>query len=114
MHLDLTDQVAVVTGGAHRVGRAIALELARRGAHLLIHYGGSAAAATETVREVKSLGVDAHAVQGDLREPSGVEAIFTALREHYGKLNILVNSASNFQARPLLEVTLDDWQETLA
>lgn len=114
MRLDLTDQVAVVTGGAHRVGRAIALELARHGAHLLIHYGGSAAAATETMREIKSLGVDAHAVQGDLRQPEGVEAIFTALREHYGRLNILVNSAANFQQRSLLEVSLGDWQETLA
>ncbi|MBZ0279573.1 MAG: SDR family oxidoreductase [Anaerolineae bacterium] len=113
MRVDLTDQVAVVTGGARRVGKAIALELARRGAHILVHYGGSAQAATETVREIKSLGVDAHAVQGDLSKPEGVEAIFTALREDFGRLNILVNSAANFQQRNLLEVTLADWQETL-
>lgn len=113
MKLDLTDQVAVVTGGAHRVGKAIALELARRGVNILVHYGGSAEAATETVREIKSLGVDAHAAQGDLTKPEGVEAIFTALREHFGRLNILVNSAANFQQRDLLEVTLADWQNTL-
>lgn len=113
MRLDLTDQVAIVTGGARRVGKAIALELARRGVHILVHYGGSAQAATETVREIKSLGVDAYPVQGDLSKPEGVEAIFTALREDFGRLNILVNSAANFQQRNLLEVTLADWQETL-
>src|SRR5512134_2877846 len=99
MRVDLTDQVALVTGSAHRVGRAIALELARRGAHILVHYSTSADKATETVREIKSQGVDAYPVQADLSQPDGVEAAFSALREHYGRLNILVNSAANFQKR---------------
>jgi NAD(P)-dependent dehydrogenase (short-subunit alcohol dehydrogenase family) len=114
MHIDLRDQVALVTGGAHRVGKAIALELARNGVHILVHYGASATAATETVREIKSLGVDAHSVQADLTSADGVKAIFTAIREHFGKLHILVNSAANFQKRDLLEVTLEDWNETMA
>lgn len=114
MRVDLTEQVALVTGGAHRVGKAIALELARRGADILVHYGTSAEAATETVREIKSLGVDAFSVQADLRTQAGVESIFTALQEHFGELHILVNSAANFQQRELLEVSLEDWQETMA
>jgi NAD(P)-dependent dehydrogenase (short-subunit alcohol dehydrogenase family) len=114
MRVDLTEQVALVTGGAHRVGKAIALELARQGAHILVHYGQSAEAATETVREIKSLGVNAYSVQADLRKQEGVEAIFSALREHFGKLHILVNSAANFQQRNLLDVSLSEWQETLA
>ncbi|NWG15831.1 MAG: SDR family oxidoreductase [Chloroflexi bacterium] len=113
MRVDLSGQVALVTGSAHRVGRAIALELARRGVHILVHYGSSAAAATETVREIKSMGVDAFSVQADVSSQTGVETIFTALREHFGRLNILVNSAANFQKRGLLEVTLQDWQETI-
>jgi NAD(P)-dependent dehydrogenase (short-subunit alcohol dehydrogenase family) len=113
MQIKLTDQVALVTGSAHRVGRAIALELARRGAHILVHYHSSAQAATETVRDIKSEGVDAHAVPADISTPQGVEAVFTALREHFGRLNILVNSASNFQKRRLLDVTFQDWQTTL-
>ncbi|MEO8608717.1 MAG: SDR family oxidoreductase [Chloroflexota bacterium] len=112
--MDLTDQVALVTGGAHRIGKAIALELARQGANILVHYGTSADAATETVREIKSLGVTAYPVQADLSQQSGVETIFAALREHFGKLHILVNSAANFQQRGLLEVSLQEWQETLA
>jgi len=114
MRVDLADQVALVTGGAHRIGKAIALELARQGANILIHYGTSAEAATETVREIKSLGVSAYAVQADLSQQSGVETIFAALSEHFGKLHILVNSAANFQQREILEVSLQEWQETLA
>ena len=114
MHIDLTDQVAVVTGSAHRVGRAIALELARRGVHILVHYHSSGdESVRETVQDIKSLGVDAYSVQADLSKPVGVEALFTAVREKYGRLNILVNSASLFQKRDLLDVTLEEWQLTL-
>ncbi len=113
MPVDLTDQVALVTGAAHRVGKAIALELARCGAHVLVHYNSSADAATQTVREIKSLGVDAFAVQADISSPAGVETVFAALSEHFNRLHILVNSASVFQQRNLLEVSFQDWQETL-
>lgn len=113
MRVDLSGQVALVTGSAHRVGKAIALELARRGVNIVVHYGSSAQAATETVREIKSLGVDAISVQADISTQAGVETIFTALREHFNRLHILVNSASNFQKRHLLEVSLEDWQETI-
>lgn len=114
MKIDLRGQVALVTGGAHRVGYAIAMELARCGVNILVHYGSSGAAATETVRDIKSLGVDAFAVQGDLRQREDIESVFAALRAHYGRLNILVNSASNFQQRDLMAVTLDEWNETLS
>lgn len=114
MHIDISDQVAVVTGGAHRVGKAIALELARHGVNILVHFGSSEKEATETVREIKSLGVDAYAVQADISKPEAVETIFSAVREHFGRLDIFVNSASNFQKRDLLSVTLEEWQETMA
>jgi NAD(P)-dependent dehydrogenase (short-subunit alcohol dehydrogenase family) len=113
MHVDLADQVAIVTGAAHRIGKAIALELARKGVHILVHYGNSSAEATETAREIKSFGVDAFPVQADLNQPEGIQAIFEALNEHFGRLNILVNSAAIFQQRSFLELTLDDWQRTL-
>ncbi len=113
--MDLADQVALVTGAAHRVGRAIALELARGGAHILVHYHSSSSdTVRDTVQEIKSMGVDAFAVQADISTESGVEQIFTALREHFGRLDILVNSASVFQKRGLLEVTLEEWNLTMA
>ena len=115
MPIDLTDQVALVTGSAHRVGRAIALELARSGVHLMVHYlTSSDDAVRDTVQAIKSMGVDAFAVQADVGTAEGVQQIFTAVREHFGQLNILVNSASVFQKRTLLEVTLEEWEQTLA
>ncbi len=115
MPIDLSDHVALVTGSAHRVGRAIALELARQGAHIMVHYNSSSPEAVRsTVQDIKSMGVDAYSVQADVSTPEGVEQIFTAIREHFGRLNILVNSASNFQKRGLLDVTFAEWQETLA
>lgn len=114
MRIDLSDQVALVTGSAHRVGKAIALELARQGVHLLVHYFSTPEEMVrDTLHEIKSLGVDAFAVKADLSDSSGVASVFNAVREHFGGLHILVNSASNFQKRDLLALTLEDWQSTL-
>lgn len=115
MQQDISGQVALVTGSAHRVGRAIALELARRGANIVVHYNRSAEnTVRDTVQEIKSLGVDAFPVQADISTMSGTQQLFAAIVAHYGKLNILVNSASIFQKRDLLEVTLQEWEETFA
>ncbi|HLU10686.1 MAG TPA: SDR family oxidoreductase [Oceanobacillus sp.] len=115
MNVQLADQVALVTGSAHRVGKAIALELARCGVHILVHYYQSSEdVAKTTLREIKSHGVDAFAVQADISTAEGVATIFQAVRDHFSRLNILVNSASNFQRRTLMDVTLEEWQETLA
>lgn len=115
MPTNLANQVALVTGSAHRVGRAIALELARCGAHIMVHYHSSSAdTVRDTVQAIKSLGVDAYPVQADISTPEGVEQVFAAVLEHFGQLHILINSASIFQKRQLMEVTLEDWQKTLA
>jgi pteridine reductase len=114
MRIDLTDQVALVTGSAHRVGKAIALELARRGVHIMVHYHGSDnTTVRETLLEIKSQGVDAFAVQADLSDPAGVQIAFDAVQEEFGRLHILVNSASIFNKNNLMEATLPDWQRSL-
>jgi pteridine reductase len=115
MRVDISDQVALVTGAAHRVGKAIALELARCGVHLMVHYGGSPEEVVRnTMQEIKSFGVDAFSVQADMSKPEAIEKIFADVDEHFGRLDILVNSASIFQKRGLMDVTLEEWQETLA
>ena len=114
MHVDIRGQVALVTGSAHRVGKAIALELARRGVHILVHYNSASdEKLKETLREIRSHGVDAFSVQADISRPEGVDATFAALREHFNRLNILVNSAANFQKRDLTTLSLEDWETTL-
>ncbi len=115
MRIELRDKVALVTGAAHRVGRAIALELAQEGVHILAHYHRSEPALVrDTLQEIKSFGVDAHGFQADLSQAEGVEALFAALAERFDHLDIVVNSASVFQKRSLLDVDLEQWDLTMA
>jgi pteridine reductase len=115
MQVKIEDQVALVTGSAHRVGKAIALELAARGANIVIHYNSSdEATVRDAVQDMKSMGVDALPVQADISTAEGVAHLFEAVMQHFGALHILVNSASIFQQRELLEVSLEDWNKTMA
>jgi pteridine reductase len=112
--MQLQDKVALVTGAAHRLGKAIALALAGEGSHVVIHYGGSQQAARETAAEIAALGVEAFPVQADLSDPAQIEALFEAVRGRFGRLDVLVNSAASFQKRPFEEISLDDWERVLA
>jgi NAD(P)-dependent dehydrogenase (short-subunit alcohol dehydrogenase family) len=115
MQLEIAGQVALVTGSAHRVGKAIALELARQGANIVVHYHRTdEAIVRDTVQDMKSHGVDALPVQANLSTRDGVTALFSTIVEHFKRLDILVNSASIFQQRRLLDVTLEEWERTLA
>ncbi len=115
MRIELQDKVALITGAARRVGRVIALELADAGAHVLMHYNRAPASqARETLQEIKSRGVVAHAIQADLSSADGVDALMAAAEARFDRLDIVINNASVFQARPLLEASLDDWDLTMA
>jgi len=109
--MELHNKVALVTGSAHRVGKAIALALARQGAHIVVHYGTSEGAARDTAKEIKSLGVDALAVQADLRNPDAIAGLFETLEERFDRLDILVNSAASFVKQPFDQIGLGDWKD---
>lgn len=114
MEIDLRDQVALVTGSAQRVGRSIALALAQQGMHVLVHYSRTPAEQVEaTLAELRAQGVQAQAVQANLAEPEGVAATMAALQQHFGRLHLLVNSASVFPGGHLLDVTLESWDLTM-
>ncbi len=111
----LAGKVALVTGAARRVGRAIALELAAQGAVIALHYHTSSAGDVESaLADCRAHGVDADAFPADLADPAAIAGLLDAVISRFGRLDILVNSASAFQRRRLLEVTLDEWQMTLA
>ncbi len=111
----LAGKVALVTGSAQRVGKAIALELARHGAHIALHYSSSPThVVDQTIREIEALGAQAFPMQADLSDPDNPQRLIAAVRNQFGRLDVLVNSASNFLRRRLLDVTLDDWNATLA
>lgn len=115
MQIELSEKVALVTGSARRIGKAIALELAREGVNLMIHYNNTDPdVVRETLHDVKSLGVDAFGIQADISKPDGVQQVMSAVEDEYGRLDILVNSASVFPKGDLMDVTLDSWEKTLA
>jgi NAD(P)-dependent dehydrogenase (short-subunit alcohol dehydrogenase family) len=93
-------KTALVTGGAHRLGKAIALELGRMGYNLVINYFGSEKAAQETAAEAQTLGVDALAWQADVADFGAVQDMAAAAQAHFGGVDVLVNSASLFDKMP--------------
>jgi NAD(P)-dependent dehydrogenase (short-subunit alcohol dehydrogenase family) len=109
----LADRVALITGGAHRVGRGIALALARAGAHVVVHYHTAAHEADETVQAIAALGRRALAVQADLRDPAQVERMFDAAAAHFTHLDVLVNSAGIMERTDALEISVEQWDRTL-
>jgi len=93
---ELAGQWALVTGAAKRVGRSIALELARRGANVLVHHNTSTIEALAVVEEVRALGREGEAVQADLADPEAVRTLAEAALLRTGAVDVLVNSASNY------------------
>jgi pteridine reductase len=111
--MELMDRVAVVTGAGHRVGKLFALALAESGAHVVVHYHQAAAEAAQTVAEIEALGVRALAVASDLSQPVGAETLFTAAREAFGGVDVLINSAASMQAGSVLDLTPQAWQSVM-
>lgn len=110
MRRDLTDKVALVTGSAHRVGKAIAMALAREGVNIQVHYNSATEEQVRsTIHDMKSYGVDAFATQADISQPEGVEKVMAEVEKNFGRLDVLVNSASVFPSAQLMDVTLDSW-----
>jgi NAD(P)-dependent dehydrogenase (short-subunit alcohol dehydrogenase family) len=110
----LTGKVALVTGGAVRVGRAIALELARQGADVAIGYLRSGAAAKVTVAELHALGVRAVALRADLAKPAEARRLVAGAVRRLGRLDVLVNNAALFFRTPLLTVTPGQFDRLIA
>lgn len=109
--MELRGITALVTGAAHRVGRAIALGLAGAGADLVVHFHSSGDAAAATVADIAALGVRVRPVSGDLaRDPTAILDADPDL----APLRLLVNSAAVFPSDRLEDVTADGWRATLA
>lgn len=107
-------RAALVTGGARRVGRALSLALARAGADVVVNYHRSAEEAASVVGEIEALGRRAVAVPADVSDETHVRALVDATEGRFGRLDILVNSASLFQSAPLLEIDRAAWDRVLA
>ncbi|MGD0888347.1 MAG: SDR family oxidoreductase [Acidobacteriaceae bacterium] len=110
----LAGKIALVTGGAKRIGRAIALRLAAAGANVAITYRESQPEAEETVRELASIGVDAFAVRTGLTDPESIRQSVAAVIEEFGQLDLLVNNAGLFEQTALEDITPEQWDRMYA
>ena len=111
--MELHGKKVLVTGGARRVGREIALAMARRGADLIIHYRNSSADAERTADEARSQGVTAVTLQGDLAVSEGVLAVTREALGAFGRVDVLVNNASIYRPTPWGSLGETDWDEHL-
>jgi pteridine reductase len=109
----LQGRVALVTGAAKRIGRAVALRLAEEGADVAVHYRGSKEEAAEAVAEITKLGRRAVAIQGDLGDVSQIKRLISETGKNFGRLDILVNSAANFLPASIVSTTEQVWDASL-
>src|SRR5512143_1778115 len=112
--MELSGKVAIVTGGAVRLGRALALALAAQQVRVVVHYRSSADAAQATVQQIRSLGSDAMALQADLLDLSRLRDVIKRAGDHFGQIDILINNAAIFKLGDPIVTTTADWDEHFA
>jgi pteridine reductase len=107
--MDIDGKVALITGSAKRIGSRIAIELAKRGARIAVHYRSSRHEAEETMKTIRSSGGEAVTFHADLTQIPAVDKLFRDIRTAFGGLDILVNSASIFEPSTVQETNPEQW-----
>ncbi len=113
MRLPFEGKLALVTGGGRGIGRAIALELASRGADVLINYVRHPDAAHSVTSEVRELGRQSFSLRANVADADNVERMFAEISERFGHLDILINNSASGVNRSVTEVTPKHWDWTL-
>jgi len=111
---DLRGKTVFITGGARRLGRAIALAMAQCGANVAFTFRSSANEAGETLKEIKAASVQALAIECDFRQhDSAGEAVKNVLK-YFGQIDLLINNAGVFETAKFEEITLEQWDDVFA
>ena len=112
--MTMKGKVAIIAGGGRDIGRACALELARRGANVVITYHSSESSAQSAVVEMEKLGVQALAIQADLTEQSGVDNCVATTLEKFGKIDCLVHVSGGLIERvKIADMSLQHWHKVM-
>jgi 3-oxoacyl-[acyl-carrier protein] reductase len=109
----LTDKIAIVTGASRGIGRAVALDLAKKGVKVVVNYAGNEEKANETVHAIKALGSEAIAVQADISNTNEVAEMIKITIDTFGKIDILVNNAGITKDNLLMRMKEDEWDAVI-
>lgn len=104
--------LALITGGAHRLGKALALSLAHQGYAILLHYHDSEFAAQETGSEIRAMGVPVHLIQADLSNDEGIHSLLEGLDTIPNKIKVLVNSSGIMRKNEVRSISSEEWDLT--
>ena len=105
----LKNKVALVTGSAKRVGKNIALTLAKHGVHVIVHYRTSKSDALRAVKEIQSLGVRSQSYSADLSKVLDIQKLIKQIKKDFGQIDILINSASVYEKTYFDKISEQDW-----
>lgn len=111
--MELRGRTAIVTGAGHRVGRALAVALGRRGMRVVVHYNATADGAHETLRAIESAGGQGVTVGADLTNAEEIPRVVDVALTHFGGIDVLVNSAAIMVRLPFGEVQPEQWDQTI-
>src|SRR5437764_14325324 len=106
----MTDaRVAIVTGSGKGIGRAIAERLARDGYNVVVNYRSDAASGHDTLTAIQAVSPDSISVQADVASPEGAHDLVEQAHKQFGRLDVLVNNAGPFLAKPVFETRIEEW-----
>jgi acetoacetyl-CoA reductase len=109
----LKDKVAIVTGGSRGIGAAIALELAKNGAKVVINYNTRKELADKVVAEINEFGGEAYAIQADVSDSNESAYLVQETINHYGQLDILINNAGITRDSTFKKLSEEDWRKVI-
>lgn len=114
--IDLDGKVALVSGGAKNLGGLISRNLAKNGAKVVVHYHSAATEndANNTVQAIADLGGEAITIQGDLTQAANVTALFEQAKDHFGGIDIAVNTVGKVLRKPIVETSEDEFDQMMA
>jgi pteridine reductase len=112
--MEIANAVVLITGAAQRVGRAVALDLAARGAHVAFSYYAAHEPWQETLAAIAQAGHPGFAMQADLTQPAQARALVQATLSRFGRIDVLINNASVWLKQPALEIDEATWEAEMA
>jgi NAD(P)-dependent dehydrogenase (short-subunit alcohol dehydrogenase family) len=111
---ELKGKTVLITGGARRLGRAIALAMAQSGANVAFTFRSSANEAEETLKEIKAASAQTVAIECDLRHPDSAGDAVKNVLKNFGQIDLLINNAGVFETANFEEITIEQWDEVFA